>query len=205
MFDRKSHWQKLYRSKSALEVSWYQKRPSLSLALIQNTKIGKSEAVIDVGGGASSLVDHLHQQGYEQLSVLDISGNALASAMDRLGRAADDIEWFETDITEFEAPHQFSVWHDRAVFHFLTEQADRHKYLEVLIRSLKQGGHLIIAAFAIGGPEQCSGLDIVQYNTSKLLAELGEDFELVEELDECHTTPAGKEQKFTYFRLTKTT
>jgi SAM-dependent methyltransferase len=203
LFDRKAHWQNVYQDKSSLDVSWYQKEPILSLELIHSTQVARDEAIIDVGGGASVLVDYLHKEGFTNLAVLDISGNALASAKKRLGDSAKSIEWVEADITQFDAPHQFSLWHDRAVFHFLTDQSDRKSYVKAIKHALRPGGHLIIAAFAIGGPEKCSGLEIVQYDAEKLIAELGADFELVEERNEAHITPANKEQKFMYFRFIK--
>ena len=203
MFDRKAHWQSIYQEKSALDVSWYQKEPALSLELIHSTQIASDEPIIDVGGGTSVLVDHLCKEGFTNLSVLDISKNALESAKKRLGDSAKSIEWFESDITQFNAPHRFSLWHDRAVFHFLTDQSDRKSYIKALKHALRSGGHLIIATFAIDGPEKCSGLEIVQYDSEKLIAELGEDFELVEEKNEVHITPANKEQKFTYFHFIK--
>ncbi len=201
MFDRKAHWQDIYREKSAIDVSWFQKEPELSLKLIRNTQVARDEPIIDVGGGASLLVDYLCKEGFTNLAVLDISDNALASAKKRLGDSAKNVEWFEADITQFYAPHQFSLWHDRAVFHFLTDQSDRNSYVEALKRALRSGGHLIIAAFAIGGPEKCSGLKIVQYDSDKMIAVFGEDFELLEERNEVHITPANKEQKFMYFRF----
>jgi len=203
MFDRKTHWQNVYKEKAALDVSWYQKEPTLSLELIHRTGVLNDEAIIDVGGGASALVDYLSKEGFTSLSVLDISENALNNAKKRLGDSAERIEWFEADITEFKSPHQFSLWHDRAVFHFLTDKSDRKKYVKVLNQTLRPGGHLIIAAFAIGGLKKCSGLDIVQYDSMKLLAELGEDFELLEERVEVHITPANKKQEFVYFRFIK--
>jgi len=133
--------------------------------------------------------------------VLDISENALADDKKRLGEAGKNIEWFEADITKFSPPHKFSLWHDRAVFHFLTDESDRKKYVSTLLQTLRPKGHLIIASFAIGGPEQCSGLEIVQYDSSKLKAELGEEFEMVEEISEIHITPTNKKQKFKYFRF----
>ncbi|WP_057956791.1 class I SAM-dependent methyltransferase [endosymbiont of Ridgeia piscesae] len=201
MGDRKQHWEQVYRDKSPLEVSWYQKEPSLSLELIRNSGIQKDDPIIDVGGGASLLVDRLQQTGYSQLSVLDISARSLAYAQSRLGEAARQIEWHEVDVTEFSAPHRYALWHDRAVFHFLTKAADREKYAEVLNASLRPNGHLVIAAFAIGGPTQCSGLDIVQYDAERLLNVLGDGFQLLEELSESHPTPAGKRQAFSYFHL----
>ena len=201
MSDRKDHWENIYKDKSPLEVSWFQHEPVLSLQLIHNTQIAHDAPIIDVGGGASVLVDHLCDEGYSNVSVLDISANALASTKHRLGGKAGNVEWFDEDVTCFNPPHQFSVWHDRAVFHFLTDESDRHSYIEVLKRALVPNGHFIIAAFAIGGPEKCSGLDIVQYDAEKLKAELGEDFELVEEAKEKHVTPSKTEQQFSYFRF----
>ena len=151
MFDRKKHWQHIYNEKTPLDVSWYQEEPALSLELIHRTGVLKEEPIIDVGGGASVLVDYLCKEGFTNLAVLDISGNALFSAKKRLGDSAGKIAWYEADITEFIPPHQFSLWHDRAVFHFLTDKPDREKYAEVLNLALRPGGHLIIAAFAIGG------------------------------------------------------
>ena len=203
MFDRKTYWQNVYQEKSPLDVSWYQKEPELSLELIHRAGVCNDEAIIDVGGGASVLVDYLCKDGFTNLSVLDISGKALASAQKRLSDSRKSIEWIEADITEFSSTHQFSLWHDRAVFHFLTEESDRKKYVKVLKQALRPGGHLIIAAFAIGGPEKCSGLEIIQYDSKKLITELGEDFELLEERNEIHLTPAKKEQKFVYFRFIK--
>lgn len=202
-FDKKTHWQNIYREKAPSDVSWYQKVPTLSLELIRQSQVGRDEALIDVGGGASVLVDELHKAGFTHLAVLDISGNALTAAKNRLGDSAQDIEWYEADITEFDPPHLFSLWHDRAVFHFLTAPSDRKRYVDTLKLALRPGGHLIIAAFAIGGPEKCSGLEIVQYDTRKLQAELGPEFELLDESDELHITPAGKAQKFTYFRFAR--
>jgi ubiquinone/menaquinone biosynthesis C-methylase UbiE len=201
VFDRKTHWQNIYQEKSPLDVSWYQKEPKLSLELIHRAGVRKDEAIIDVGGGASVLVDFLRKDGFTNLAVLDISENALTDAKKRLGDSAKNVAWIEADITEFNPPHKFSLWHDRAVFHFLTDISDRKKYVGTLKEALRKGGCLIIAAFAIGGPKKCSGLEIVQYDSSKLKSELGEEFELVEERNETHITPANKEQKFIYFRF----
>ena len=203
MIDRKTHWQNVYRGKLPSDVSWYQKEPLLSLELIRSSGVASNGAIIDVGGGASVLVDYLCREGYTNISVLDISGIALASAKQRLGEAAKNIEWFESDITEFVPPHHFALWHDRAVFHFLTSKSDRSRYLTALKQALEPGGHVIIAAFAIGGPKRCSGLDVEQYDSFKLMNELGEEFLLAEEKEETHITPAGKEQNFVYFRLTR--
>ena len=201
---RKQHWENVYADKSPLEVSWFQKKPELSLQLIHNTQAGTDAAIIDVGGGASTLVDHLCAEGYEHITVLDISDNALKHTKDRLGNIAERIEWIVSDITEFEATHPIAIWHDRAVFHFLTDADDRKKYISALKKGLSPGGHLIIAAFAIGGPERCSGLEIVQYDATKMSAELGEGFQLVEQLSENHKTPSKAEQAFRYYRYSYT-
>ena len=199
MIDRKTHWDNVYANKSPLRVSWYQKAPVLSLQLIRNTRFALDAAIIDVGGGASQLVDKLCEEAYTNVAVLDVSANALAHAKSRLAEKAHTVEWFEEDVTCFSPPHRFSLWHDRAVFHFLTAKSDRDKYISVLKQALEPDGQLIIMAFAIGGPVKCSGLDIVQYDAKKLMAELGQGFELVETGHEVHITPSGMEQKFAYF------
>jgi len=201
MSERKAHWEHVYRDKSPLEVSWFQQKPVLSLELIQHTGIDKTSGLIDIGGGASTLVDYLLREGYSNISVLDISASALEYAQQRLGEQSTTIDWIVADITSFTPPTRYALWHDRAVFHFLTDKPDRQAYVTALRESLQPGGHVIIAAFAIGGPQKCSGLDIVQYDAAKLLAELGGEFELVEETSEIHHTPNQKEQKFGYFRF----
>jgi 2-polyprenyl-3-methyl-5-hydroxy-6-metoxy-1,4-benzoquinol methylase len=201
--NRKTHWEDIYSDQSPLEVSWFQKEPFLSLQLISNTGFSTEAAIIDIGGGASLLVDRLVEQGFRHLAVLDISATALNHTKQRLGPAAKQIEWFETDVTSFQAPHQYDIWHDRAVFHFLTDATDRKRYVKTLKQTLKSGGNLIIAAFAIGGPTKCSGLDIVQYDAKKLIAELGDGFTLLEENSETHTTPTKQEQQFAYFRFVR--
>jgi 2-polyprenyl-3-methyl-5-hydroxy-6-metoxy-1,4-benzoquinol methylase len=198
--DHKTHWEKIYRIKSPLEVSWYQREPAVSLALIDRTRVDRDAPIVDVGGGASVLVDRLLARGYLHVSVLDVSAKALHYAKERLGGLAGSVEWFEADITTFRPPHRFRVWHDRAVFHFLTDPADRRAYVKVLTEGLEPSGHLIIATFAIGGPTKCSGLDICQYDAARMGAELGSAFELQEEVGEIHATPAGKEQRFIFLR-----
>lgn len=200
-FNHKAHWQNVYQQKQSTEVSWFQDKPAISMQLIAGCAVDRAEAFIDVGGGASVLVDHLLADGFTNLSILDISAAALDVSRNRLGEAANKVSWLESDITEFDIPLSFSVWHDRAVFHFLTETSDRESYVQALKRSLRVGGHLIIAAFAVGGPDQCSGLPTVQYDANKLSAELGPAFQLVEELTEEHTTPANRQQKFAYFHF----
>jgi SAM-dependent methyltransferase len=201
--DRKEHWEGIYTDKSPAEVSWYELEPTLSLELIEGTGVPKEASIIDVGAGASVLADRLLGAGYTAIAVLDISQKALGRTKERLGKAAEGVEWFVADVTEFVSPHRFDLWHDRAVFHFLTDSNDRRKYIEVLNGTVAPGGHLIIAAFAVGGPKRCSGLDTVQYSAEKLGAELGDGFRLVDEAQELHITPAGAEQKFAYFRFVK--
>ncbi|MCP3672054.1 MAG: class I SAM-dependent methyltransferase [Gammaproteobacteria bacterium] len=201
MNDRKQHWDQVYGSKSPLEVSWFQQEPAVSLRLIQNSTSDRTQPILDVGGGASVLVDRLLERDYSHLSVLDISANALDQTKQRLGPRADQIEWHVSDVTKFNPPHRYACWHDRAVFHFLTDAADRARYVEALDAALEPGGHLVLAAFALGGPTMCSGLDIVQYNAEKLSRELGNRFMLLEEVDELHITPAQKEQLFCYYRF----
>lgn len=197
---RQEHWNKVYETRGADEVSWYQRRPDVSLALIAESGVGKEAGIIDVGGGASTLVDRLLDAGYRGLAVLDISGTALRLSRKRLGSRADAVEWFEADVTTFSPPHRFGLWHDRAVFHFLTSAADRRAYVATLKRVLEPGGGVIIATFALGGPAKCSGLAVVRYDAKGMSAELGPDFTLLEVRRETHVTPGKAEQPFVYFR-----
>lgn len=199
--ERKAHWEQVYRDKSPLEVSWYQTAPTLSLILIMASSIDRDESLIDVGGGASNLVDNLLACGFSAISVLDISAQALAHARQRLGQRSQQVHWIDADITQFEPTERYALWHDRAVFHFLTEADDRLRYRQALERALKPGGQVIIGTFAPGGPLRCSGLPIVQYDAESLQAEFGADFELVETRSETHQTPSGKDQLFNFFRL----
>ncbi len=201
---RKQHWQAIYRNRSPQALSWHQREPTLSLQLIKQTGIEPTAAMIDVGGGASTLVDHLLKLGHTNLSVLDISAQALEYSRSRLAGDAAAVEWIEGDVTDFPVTHRYSMWHDRAVFHFLTDSDDRKQYVSMLKRALSDDGHVIIAAFRPGGPSQCSGLDIVQYDAQKLASELGDEFRLVEEINADHLTPAGKKQLFGYFLFVRT-
>jgi len=201
MSETKKHWEDVYRNKSPLEVSWYQQEPVLSLSLIASAQLPQDVPIIDVGGGSSTLVDKLHDEAYTDISVLDISGSALTHAKNRLGNKAAKVHWYEADVTCFKPPQRFALWHDRAVFHFLTSKADRERYVNVLKQALEPCGQIIIMTFAIDGPCKCSGLDIVQYDADKMIAELGPGFELVETGHEVHHTPAGNEQKFAFFRF----
>ena len=202
-FDRKAHWETVYREKSPSDVSWYQELPSASLEFIRSAEVPSEELIVDIGGGASRLVDCLTEEGYTNVTVLDISGQALACAKARLGVLAEQIDWCELDVTQYETSQPVSLWHDRALFHFLTEESDRNKYITALQQSLKVGGHLIIAGFAIGGPTRCSGLDTVQHDAMGLMGRLGPGFELLEEKHEAHLTPAKKKQEFSYFHFVR--
>ncbi len=201
MSERKDHWEKVYREKSPLAVSWYQREPCLSLSLIDKAAIPLDAPVIDIGGGASTLVDELCGRGYTNVSVLDVSAAALAHSKSRLAHEGERVHWYEEDVTRFRPPHRYALWHDRAVFHFLTGRADRESYVNVLKQALEPGGHLIMLTFAIDGPARCSGLDIVQYDADRLTAELGADFTLLETGRETHITPAGNLQRFAFFRF----
>lgn len=199
--DRKQHWERLYARKSPLEVSWYQADPESSLELIRTPGIGQDARILDVGGGASMLVDRLAQTGYRTLAVLDISARALEHAQQRLGAMAAQIEWFETDVTQFRPPHRYDVWHDRAVFHFLTDADERKQYVRVLNEALASTGSVIVAAFTLDGPESCSELEVVRYDAAGLYAAFGPGFVLVQQSTETHITPAGKQQKFGFYRF----
>ena len=201
--NRKAHWERVYADKSPQEVGWYQSEPILSLLLVSHAGVGPSAPIIDVGGGASVLVDRLHEQGFRRLAVLDISGHALDHARQRLGQAAAAMEWYETDVTQFDPPHTYAVWHDRAVFHFLTDAQDRRRYVQSVNKALAPGGNLIVAAFALDGPDTCSGLKVVRYDTAGLGAELGSGFKLMETASEMHQTPSGGRQQFGFYRYVK--
>jgi len=198
MADRQQHWESVYRSKSADEVSWFQPHAASSLRLI--TGCADTEAnIIDVGGGASVLVDDLIDAGYRNLTVLDLAESALATSRARLGARTQDVQWIAGDVTRVDLPAtHYDVWHDRAVFHFLTDPDDRARYVTQVLKSVKPGGHVIVATFGPGGPLQCSGLDVVRYAPESLHAEFGAPFHLLGHETEIHHTPAGKEQEFVY-------
>ena len=198
MQDRHNHWEGVYQRTTPTDRSWYQDDPTLSLQLIAGAGLSRDAPVIDVGGGASVLVDFLIRDRYRNITVLDISGAALAASRKRLGDIAEDIQWREADVTQYESPHQYALWHDRAVFHFLSDESERQQYRAVLERSLLPGGDVVMATFGLGGPTKCSGLDVVQYDAEKLGAELGAEFRLLNVRDEVHLTPSMKQQQFTY-------
>jgi SAM-dependent methyltransferase len=195
---RKEQWEAVYQSKGETGVSWYQSEPRLSLELIRSVAPPARGRIIDVGGGASILIDRLLDLPFERIAVLDISETALSKSRSRLGERASRVEWIVADVTEAESLGTFDVWHDRAVFHFLTDAADRRKYVELARRTVPVGGHLIIATFADDGPKRCSDLDVCRYNARSLASELGEGFSLVREAKETHRTPWGSSQAFFY-------
>lgn len=195
----KEHWDNVYTTKATDAVSWFQEHAENSLKLIQQTGVPLTAAIIDIGGGASTLVDDLLAKGYSNLSVLDISSAALSTSQCRLGAKASNVNWVVADITNADIPAQsYDVWHDRAVFHFLTTAEDRQAYVQAVLRAVKPGGHVIVATFAEDGPLQCSGLPVMRYNSDELHAEFGEPFTLVHHEKESHRTPFGTAQQFTY-------
>jgi 2-polyprenyl-3-methyl-5-hydroxy-6-metoxy-1,4-benzoquinol methylase len=197
--DLKEYWQGIHHTKGSTQVSWYQQSPTLSLQYIKNTGIDKKAEIIDVGAGASTLVDYLLEDSFQNITVLDISGEALEISKMRLGKQAELVNWLVADITKVKLPHfQFDVWHDRAVFHFLTNPQDRESYVNIVNHAVKLGGHVIVATFADDGPEKCSGLQVARYNSESLHDEFGNNFDLIDSTNEIHQTPFGTEQKFVY-------
>jgi SAM-dependent methyltransferase len=197
--NRREHWEHIYREKSASDVSWYQPTPATSLDLIRRVTSDLQAPVIDVGGGASTLVDGLLARGYEDVTVLDLAGAALAVARQRLGENADRVTWIESDVLTAPLPAtHFDIWHDRAVFHFLTNEDDRARYVAKVRDSVRPAGHVIVASFAPDGPTRCSGLDVMRYSPEAMHAEFGNDFRLLESRREAHRTPWGTTQSFVY-------
>jgi len=196
--NRREHWEKVYSRKSATELTWFQEKPEVSLSLIQSAKLPREAPILDVGGGTSRFSSFLVHDGHGDVSVLDVSGSALEIARTHLGERAGEVQWIEADLLEFDPPRRWQLWHDRAVFHFLTSGEEREAYHQVLLRGLERGGHVIIATFAIDGPTKCSGLDCVQYSPESLGTFLGPEFELRQSVSEAHPTPSGGSQDFVY-------
>lgn len=201
--DPKEHWEGIYKENEPNEVSWFKPKLEISLQLIKSVETRKKAQIIDIGGGASTLAETLLADDFVNVSVLDISGAALAKAKGRLKEKARQVEWFESDILSFANPRKYDLWHDRAVFHFLTRKADRRKYLDRLNSSLSLNGHFIVATFAIDGPLKCSGLKVKRYDENLMKSEIGENFELLKIRHEVHKTPWETEQRFTYFLFQK--
>ncbi len=199
LMDSQSHWDNIYHTKTPAQVSWYQEHARLSMQFIQRTGIDKSAHIIDVGGGASTLVDDLLAEGYQHVTVLDISATALQTAQRRLGDKAAQVAWIEADVTQAALPRQaYDLWHDRATFHFLTRPEDRQRYVLAVQRAIRPGGHVILATFALDGPSECSGLDVMHYSPDSLHDEFGDEFDLRDSAREAHVTPFGTEQRFIY-------
>ena len=196
--DRKAHWEGVYAARRPAEPSWYQAEPTRSLELLRAAGAGRETTIIDVGGGDSTLVDAVVREGLGRMTVLDLAGAALARARARLGARARDVAWIEADVTRADlSPDAFDVWHDRAVFHFLTAAEDRVRYVAVAASALRPGGTLLMATFASDGPARCSGLEVARYSPDGLARELGDAFALVRGFGDVHRTPAGVEQRFT--------
>jgi ubiquinone/menaquinone biosynthesis C-methylase UbiE len=204
MQNPKEHWEKVYQTKEPDTVSWFQEHATRSLELIRSVGPSLDAQVIDVGGGASTLVDDLLSNGFKNVSVLDLSVSALAVARKRLGAAGDRVTWIAGDICTVNLPDQaYDIWHDRAVFHFLTDPVDRAAYVQQVMKSVKPGGHVIVATFSPDGPEQCSGLPVARYAPGELHQEFGPAFELLEHTSEEHKTPWGSVQHFVYCHCLK--
>ncbi|HTO94012.1 MAG TPA: class I SAM-dependent methyltransferase [Bacteroidota bacterium] len=202
MSDAQKHWEQIYTTKQPSSVSWYQPHLERSLELIDRAGIGPDDRLIDVGGGASTLVDDLLDRGFRHVAVLDLSQRALEVSKGRLGERASRVEWIAGDVLTAELPRaQYMLWHDRAVFHFLTQEEDRLHYLRQMRHALRPGGYALVSTFAPGGPQKCSGLEVCRYSSETLLSKLGRDFSLAASANENHRTPAGAIQAFQYALL----
>ncbi len=199
--DRQAHWQQVFTTKSEHDVSWFEALPAMSLQMMEAAGLGLDTCVLDVGGGDSRLVDALAARGLDCLAVLDVSGAALQRAQERLGDLAGAFTWIESDVTAVWSLKPMDIWHDRAVFHFLTTAAERAQYRRHLLQTVKPGGAVIVATFALDGPERCSGLPVARYSAETLAAELGSEFRLMEARRHEHQTPWGAMQPFVYARF----
>ena len=196
--ERRAHWERIYSTRRETEVSWFQETPAPSLELMALIGATRRSAIIDIGGGASRLVDGLISQGYEDVTVLDLSEAALRAAKDRIGDKAKQVKWIAADVTTWEPSRTYDVWHDRATFHFLTNPGDQNAYVDRLRCALRRGGHAIIGTFALDGPETCSGLPVARHNAESLRAVFGEGFVLVDTRRHEHVTPWGATQRFQF-------
>jgi 2-polyprenyl-3-methyl-5-hydroxy-6-metoxy-1,4-benzoquinol methylase len=202
--ERQAHWENVYTTKGEKEVSWFEDSPTISLDLIRSTGVSTSASIIDVGGGASRLVDALMHEGFTAVTVLDLSKKALDTAKVRLGSLGEKVRWVVADVTTWESSETYDVWHDRAAFHFLTEPSDRAAYVEHVSRLIRAGGHVIIGTFAPDGPERCSGLQVVRHDAASLGEILGSEFALTESRAHVHQTPWGATQRFQFSRFRRT-
>lgn len=198
MTERKAHWEQIYTTKQPHEVSWTQAVPETSLQFIRDAQLGQQAHIIDIGGGDSRLVDYLLDEGYEHITVLDISEQALERAKTRIGERAEKVQWIVSDITEFEPQMKYDFWHDRAAFHFLTTDVQIEQYLKIAMTALKENSYLTIGTFSDNGPKKCSGLEIKQYNEETLNAILTKGFEQVRCITEDHITPFNTIQNFLF-------
>jgi SAM-dependent methyltransferase len=197
--DEKQHWDEVYGMKAPDQVSWFRPHLERSLRFIEEASLPKDAAIIDVGGGTSTLIDDLLERGYSNLTVLDISSKAIISAKERLGRRSAGVTWIEADITRIDLPeHSYDFWHDRAVFHFLLDGAARRRYVAAARHAVKPGGHVVVATFGPSGPERCSGLEVMRYRPEEIHGEFGHTFKKVGSSSEVHKTPWGQEQEFVY-------
>ena len=196
--NRKAHWETVYTTKGENEVSWFQENPSPSLELIDLAGSTPDSAIVDIGGGASRLVDSLVASRFNHVTVLDISEAALEVAKTRLGARASQVQWIVADVTKWAPTQTFDVWHDRAAFHFLIDAADRSAYVTCMKQAVKPGGHVVIGTFALDGPEKCSGLPVNRYDATSLAKELGQGFELIDSRRHDHSTPWNSAQRFQF-------
>jgi hypothetical protein len=201
--DAKQHWDTLFTARGEGDVSWFEALPAISLRMMEAAGLGPDTCVIDVGGGDSRLVDSLVARGLDCLAVLDVSGAALDRAKARLGQTASALTWIEADVAADWSLKPMDIWHDRAVFHFLTAAEDRARYHQHLLSTLKPAGTAILATFALDGPEMCSGLRVVRYSADALWRELGNEFQLIESVPHEHRTPWGTSQSFQYSRFVR--
>lgn len=204
MSGTRSHWEEVYTTKAETAVSWYQPHSTRSLELITSAAPNPSAAIVDIGGGTSRLVDDLIARGYADLTVLDVAEAALAKSRARLGNDAGKVDWIVADVTTWRPPRIYDVWHDRAVFHFLTEPGQQAAYLSALQTGTAAGSTIVMATFALDGPEKCSGLPVQRYSPTTLSARLGPAFHLARESDETHDTPWGSQQRFSYATFRRT-
>jgi 2-polyprenyl-3-methyl-5-hydroxy-6-metoxy-1,4-benzoquinol methylase len=194
-----NHWEKIYREKASDAVSWYRPHLEMSLDLIEKAAPARSAAILDIGGGESTLVDDLLARGYQDVTVLDISSTAIEVTKQRLGVASERVQWVTADIAKADlSPRAYDVWHDRAVFHFLTAAEQRAAYVYQVAQAVKPGGHVLVSSFGPEGPTKCSGLEVVRYDAESLHAQFGKRFRLLESFKELHETPFGTTQQFLY-------
>jgi hypothetical protein len=201
MTSRQAHWNEVYATKAADKVSWFQARAAMSMHLIACSDASEESAIIDIGGGASVLIDQLVDAGFGDVTVLDISERALVCSKERLGSRAGEVHWIVSDVLAWTPARAYDIWHDRAVFHFLTDESERTAYRSVLEKGLRKSGTLILGTFADDGPERCSGLPVHRWSADALARELGSEFRLIESLREDHSTPWGAVQPFTWARF----